>query len=361
MNIAIVFGGKSIEHDVSIVTAKQIYEVSKNKYNCVLLYLDKNNNWFVYQNKNFEFKDFRENKFLEPAKLFDGSVVVSKFLKNIKFKVDCAIVCCHGGVGENGSLESMLMLAGIPVSCGSPTALGIAMDKWKTKLCLRGIGINTINGEIVKQSMSKDEILQKIKNINYPIIIKPCTGGSSIGISVAHNDKELFESLEVGFKFDKSCVIECALTDFEEYNQAVFGDGDNFELSYIERPKKHEEILSFEDKYLSGEKKAKGMKGQATDKKIDLNKKYIEQMKSYSTQIFKDFGFFGVIRIDYIFDKTNQKLYVNEINAVPGSLAIYFFSTNKPALQFVDRIIEIGIENYKKLNNFNVNYITKLF
>ena len=311
MRIAIVFGGKSLEHDVSIVTAKQIYSVAKTKYDVELIYVDKEDNFNLYQNKNFEFADFREQKHLKSIGLKDGCIELHSFLRAARIKIDCAIVCCHGGSGESGLVESCLLMANIPVSAGSVFALACSMDKWQTKNMLKALDISVVDGvQVFKANDIKTSIEYVEQKLTYPVIVKPASGGSSIGIEIAKDQEGLKSALETAFCFDDVCVVETALSNFEEYNQAVLGDKDSSVVSAIEMPNKTDEILSFNDKYLSNSKCKKGMKGLKRKTNLKLPKNLVGKIGNISKQIFENFGFFGVVRIDYIFDTKNKKLYV---------------------------------------------------
>ena len=362
MNIAIVFGGNSVEHDVSVVTAKQIYEVAKIKYDVKLIYVDKHDKLFLYNNSEFVFDDFKNNiKNITPIFLKDGAICNHGAFGRIKsYKIDCAIFCCHGGNGENGKIESLFELSGIAVSAGNSLDLELAMNKFATKLLAKSIGISCIKGVLLKDYQTKEEMIKRVeKELDYPVIVKPNCSGSSIGIEIVHGREGLKKALDVAFEFDTSVVVEKAIEDFDEYNCAVLGEPKKFYISDIDMPIKKNQILTFADKYLLGDKKS-GMKKQARKFPV-LDKKIEEKIKLWSKKTFVEFGFFGVIRIDYIFDKKEQKLYLNEINAVPGSLAIYFFSgRNMGGVEFVDKLVEIGINQNKTIKN-HVNFITKLF
>ena len=170
------------------------------------------------------------------------------------------------------------------------------------------------------------------------------------------------EALLVAFEFDDSAVVEKEIQGFAEYNCAVFGDCSEMSVSNIDEPIKKEEILSFKDKYLSGESGKKGSMKHQSRTYPSLPKWLDNKIKSISKDIFKSLGFFGVVRIDYIYCKKNKKLYVNEINAIPGSLASYYFiNNNVTANIFINKLIQVGIKNYNKSKQICKNYITKLF
>lgn len=366
MNIAIVFGGKSVEHDVSIVTAKQIYNISKSMYNIKLVYVDKQGNFNLYTNSKFDFVDFKTtNKNLVPITFNNGSIYKkSVFGFKKQDKIDCAIMCTHGGNGENGTITSYLISCGIPVTAGSSLALGISMNKWLSKQFFKANNMPFVKGLYADKNTDIDILNKKIeKSFGYPVIVKANGGGSSIGIKTATNKQELINALKVALEFDYSAVVEQELTDFTEYNCAVFGDEQNMQISNIDEPIRQQEILSFADKYLHGGGKNKkgSLKTQARvypNMQEDLKQK----IQKIAKQIFVKLGFYGVVRIDFIYCTKTNKIYVNEINAIPGSLANYYFATT--LLQqnlFIEKLVQIGIKNYQKTTNININYITKLF
>ncbi len=362
MNVAIVFGGKSVEHDVSIVTAKQIHSI---KQDCTLIYINKEGKLNLYNNSKFEFEDFKGKTPLTEIVLKDGYIFKKTMFGLKKYiKIDCAIICLHGGDGENGKITSMFNMAKIATTAGSHVALGISMDKWLTKVCLKGLKVDNVDGFLINKGDDVLEVDKKIsKSFGYPVIIKPNGGGSSIGIQIAKNKQELQNAMLVALEFDNSAIVEQEILDFTEYNCAVYGDVNNYIVSKIDKPVKKDEILSFTDKYLSSNKnKGKGMKGQTRDFPAKLPTKLEEKIREISGLIFTSLGFYGVVRIDFMYDNKLNKLYVNEINSVPGSLATYFFTDDKfTNLNFVNKLVEIGINNHKNLSSVNKNYITKLF
>lgn len=363
--IAIVFGGKSVEHDVSVVTAKQIHNICKQNKDCKLIYVDKDNKLNLYTNNKFEFDDFKsDSKTFKPIMIRDGYVYIKKICGYKKYcKLDCAIMCTHGGDGENGKLCAELECLGVPVSAGSPVALGIAMDKWLTKMFFKANNIPYVKGFCISKDDSKEDIDKRIKkSFGYPVIVKATSGGSSIGIKTAQNYSQLKTALDVAFEFDNSAVVEQELQNFTEFNCAVLGDKNKIELSPIDEPIKKDEIFSFTDKYLSGNAKQKGSMKNSKRTYPKLEPWLEDKIHNISKQIFSLLNFIGVIRIDFLYTPKDKKLYVNEINAIPGSLATYFFANNKIQQElFVDRLIQISQQNYENNKEMNKNYITKLF
>lgn len=369
MRIAIVFGGKSVEHDVSIVTAKQIYSmVDTSKYDVELIYVTRDNKFYLYKNKKFEFNDFKNER---PQSQFSdvyfscGNMYVKQFLATKCLKIDCAILCCHGGSGENGTISSYFIANEIPVSAGNGTALGVSMNKWLTKCYLKSNRIDCVKGFCVNKKTSIEEIHKLIiKKTGYPVIIKPNSGGSSIGIQIANTPEELKSALDVTFQFDTDVLIEEEIKDFTEYNCAVIGNSQYYKSSRIDEAIKQDEILSFADKYIRGGKKknCKGMGSCQRKFPAQLDAKLEQQIKCISEKIFNGLSFFGVIRIDFIFQQKTKRLYVNEINAIPGSLANYFFVDDKYSnQQFIDELVNIAISEYIFCDKINTKFITNLF
>ncbi len=366
MNIAIVFGGRSVEHDISIITAKQIYNMAGDKHQFFLIYADKNDQLFLYTNKEFLLSDFKDqNDSLVPIVLRDGKMLFKGkgiFGHISAINLDAAVFCCHGGNGENGVLQSYFISGGVPVSAGTSVGLGICMDKWLTKQFLKANGINHIQGFCIKEGVTTEEVDKQIqKSFGYPVILKPKTGGSSIGIEVVKNFSQLQQAMQVAFEFDNFCLVEEALTDFIEYNCAVLGSGDDVTVSKIDQPERKEDILSFSDKYLSSSKGGKkgSMKTQQRKFPATLPAKLEAKIQGISKKVFNLLGLHGVVRIDFMLQGKN--LYLNEINAIPGSLAYYFFvNTNFSVQDFVEKLAQIAIEEYQKLHKLSKNFITNL-
>ena len=233
-----------------------------------------------------------------PIFLKDGAICRhTVFGKTKGEKIECAIFCCHGGSGENGKLEAMFELSNIAVSAGSTLALGLSMDKWCTKLVAANLGIDCISGVLVKAHQKRSDMIERIEStINYPVIVKPNSCGSSIGIEIANNIEELSRALDVAFEFDTAVIVEKAIKNFDEFNCAVLGDVENFVVSDVDKPIKQNKILTFADKYLSCGKK-EGMKKQPRQLPAKIAQKLTEQIKDWSKKIFVEFGFYPLCRI----------------------------------------------------------------
>ena len=333
MAIAVFYGGKSCEHAVSIVTGVQTMHLIEN---AIPVYIDRNGKWLVPK-KWSDISAYRDEikgkraliKFGEPY-LYYGTK---------KVKLDTAVICCHGAFGEDGCLQGILQSCGIPYTGSGVSASAIGLDKRLSKRAFAWAGLDVLPYAEVKKDEYKNSLYKLVKRlgkIGYPLIVKPASCGSSIGIKVAKTTKELIFALSVAFEWDNSVVVEKALVDFTEYNCGVIV-GKKVRVSEVERPTKIDEILSFADKYERGGLSGKG--GREFPAKIsDELKKEIQQKAVVASEAI---GASGVLRVDFLYDEREKKLFVNEVNTLPGSLALYLFDDKK---QTLNELIEIAKE-----------------
>lgn len=381
-NILLVFGGVSYEHDISIVTAFQIYKKTRlDDYNLVLLYVSRDGRFFVCDAKKVKLKDFSKENFSEKYKGFCEVVFVSsekqKLFKKTRFglkeliSADTAIFACHGGDGENGRLVSIFENSGIACSVGPSNALAVCMDKYLFKSVSRGMKIPVVRGfRVSKKEWLEDEsyVLRKIKMMKFPVVLKINSGGSSIGLFIANDEDELRKIITEGFEFKDDIIIEKFIKGTREFNVAILGDSQKYEVSEIDEPLKTNEVLTFADKYLSGNSsKDKGVKATKGSMDMafrrepdDLSDEIKEKIKEIAEKLFIKLGLYGVVRIDFLFDEDNQKLYVCEVNAIPGSLAYYFFKKNRIVVNdLIEKLIAVARRNFQK-NSINSELIVNL-
>lgn len=357
-NVVILFGGKSVEHDISILTAKQTYKaIDKELYNVYLVYSTHENTWRIV-NENFNIDD-KKNKevFLktgESALFFQNKL---GFIKKL-FKVDCAILCFHGMNGEDGTIQGLLELCNIPYSSSNVLASAISMDKIFMKKLFESFKFNVVdfvNFNKIEYCNNKDKVIKKIEEkLGYPVIIKPSNLGSSIGINKCLCKTELETAIEIALNYDNNILVETAIENFKEINCACLKNGENIIVSSLEEPINWQDFLTFDDKYKNGSKKI--------EKRIypaKISEKITKQIQKTSLEIFKAFNLSGVVRIDYILK--DSEVYVNEINSIPGSLAFYLFE--KQNLTFND-VLNILIENafnkFEEKQKLNFVYNSKL-
>ena len=344
--VALFFGGRSLESDVSVITAMQILcNIDKSKYVVEPVFMF-DGDFFVDgvdELKNFcEFDATRHKK----ALLYKGEfyLITRRGLKKY-FKPDVALVACHGGEGENGNLQALLDMNGIP--CTSPDVLqsAICMDKAFSKGLYEGMLIPTLPYETVQKEeylADKEKAVFEIESfLSYPLIVKPARLGSSIGIGVANDRAELVEKLDVACEFDSKIIVEHKLIEFVEVNCAAYFDGNVIRVSKTEQPISSGDFLTFQDKYeRSGKMSDKTRVCPADIGSLNLI------VQAMTERIYRDLDLNGVVRVDYLVDVKRGKVYINEINTVPGSMAFYLFDVDFKTL--LDDVIVAAIARRNK-------------
>ena len=345
-NIAVVFGGVSVEHDISIITGVMtINALEKGSYKVVPIYVDKNGLWWTGEDikvvENFANLNYKKLKRVTiksgENKLFE---VKGKRLKEL-CQISASICCMHGERGEDGSLAGLFNMCGIVNVNSSLLSSSLCMDKQISKYALKGIGVKTLPSITCTCIEEVD-----FKSIKYPVIVKPLSLGSSIGISTAKNAEELEEGLNLAFRYSLTAVIEPLLTDFIEINCGAYLSSEGIVVSECEQPVKNNSLLSFNDKYLGGNRIFPA----------NIDKTYSKKIKKLTEKIYKSFNFIGSIRVDYML-KTDGEIYVNEINTTPGSLAYYLFTdTMEGFCQILQDQIQLSLETGAKQSSLTTVY-----
>lgn len=328
-NIAVFFGGESVEHDVSVITGVLTCNSLDKSFNAIPVYVDGTGGWFTgdilrdpdaYGNLNY--------KKLTRVSFTAGSNVLyavrGKKIREI-CKIFSAINCMHGERGEDGSLAGVLKMCGVASVSADVYPSALAMDKIITKRAVRGT-VQVLPYVCVKSVKQAEETPLPF---GYPVIVKPVLGGSSIGVRVADNAAELAGAISYALRFGRRVMIEPCLKDFTEVNCAAYLGADGLKVSECETPVRRTDFLTFTDKYESGKRIFPA----------DIPLKISRKIKAITAKIYTDFDFTGVIRIDYFL--ADGKVYLNEINSVPGSLAYYLFSeSTKGFTQMLNEMIE---------------------
>lgn len=362
-NLAVFYGGKSAEHDISIITAMQVINnLDKTKYNIVPVYIDYDNSWQVikdYKNMNIYAQEDKKGKMLATG--FFNSFLLKKSLFGFKkyCRIDVAINCCHGLNGEDGTLAGLLTLNNIPFVGSNVLASAVGMDKVIMKDVFVANNIPCVKYlHFFEQDyrINKDDILLNAEDVlSYPIMVKPANLGSSIGINIAKNRQELEQNIKIALEFDKKIILEQAVTTLREINCACFGYGNNVQTSLLEEPKNWKTFLTFDEKYL--------------EQNINNNKKTIgitlghdldKQITELSKKIFTTLGCSGVVRIDYLLDTTTNKIYANEINTIPGSFANYLWKDKFGFSQMLDVLVDNCVDEYLYNNKNKYTYSSEV-
>lgn len=285
------------------------------------------------------------------------------FFKRQINEIDIAFPIVHGTNVEDGVLQGYLQSIGIPFVGGDVYSSVVGQDKLFMKQIFESeeLPISPYTWFYdTEYNESKEEVLSKIENkLKYPMIIKPATLGSSVGISSAKNKDELIEAIDDACNYDSKIIVEEMVQNLKEVNISVLGNYESQKLSAIEQVMSNKDFLTYEEKYI-GNKKTKGVKGckqtaskgMASASRIvpaPLEKKEQNEIEEIAIKAFKALGSSGVCRIDFLIDSKTNKVYINEINSIPGSLAFYLWEPiGKKYTELLDDMINIGIKDYKK-------------
>lgn len=378
IKLGVIFGGETVEHEVSIISALQaIKNLNEEKYDIIPIYIAKDKTWYT----GHVLMDIDTYKDFENLKRYTKKVTLVKrdgafylvntsglFRRDVE-EVDMILPVVHGNGVEDGSLAGYLETVGIPYVGSHVLGCALGQDKVVMKQILRDNGISIVDytwfydNEYLED---KDKILKAIDKVGYPVVVKPATLGSSVGIEYVKDKKGIEEAIESAINYDNKIVVEKAIENLIEVNASVMGNYENQKVSPLEEVMGEDEILSFTDKYLSnGKTKGASSKGMASTSRIvparisdDLTKKINETSK----EVFRLFNFSGVVRIDYLIDSKTKKYYVNEPNTIPGSLAFYLWKEMGISYkEELDEIISVAIREFKnktkKVRSFESNIL----
>lgn len=325
--IAVIFGGRSTEHDISIISALQVINnLNKTKFEVVPIYINHDGKWYSGKNLN-EIKNYSNLNF---KKLHEVCILPSdNFLYFKKIggffkwqKLEMAFIIMHGMNGEDGTIQGLLNLSKIPYSSCDVLASALSMDKVAMKNAFLGLDLPIVPYvwfSKFEYEKSPNELIDNAESkLNFPMVVKPSNLGSSIGIKVCKNREELKNAIEVAINFDNKIVIEKAIENLKEINMSVKGVFDEIECSQTEEPINWQSFLSFEDKYISDKTEKRKMPA-------DISNEQLNNVTEMSKTIFKNFFCKGIVRIDFMLDENTDTIYVNEINTIPGSLAFFLW------------------------------------
>lgn len=366
IKVGVIFGGETVEHEVSVITAVQAMEhINRDKYDVVPIYISKDRVWYTSPMlTDIEvYRDFNE------LKRYAKQVVLTKkedkfYLQSTKgllrrniTDIDIAFPIVHGNNVEDGTLQGYLDSVGIPYVGSKVLGSALGQDKVIMKQVFKDMGLPVVDYTWFFDSEYADDcekIFESVKKLGYPVIVKPATLGSSVGITFVKEEKDLANAIEEAMKYDVKVVVEKAVKNLVEVNCSVLGNYSHQETSVIEEVTSDDEFLTYADKYIGGSKgKLKGpSKGMASASRIipaRISKELEENIKETSKQAFKALNLGGVCRIDYLIDKKTKKYYINEPNTIPGSLSFYLWEkTGKKYEDLLDEMITLSIKDYKK-------------
>lgn len=375
--IGVFFGGRSVEHEISVLTALQaMYAIEASRYNIIPIYISKEGRWYsgeplmtvsnykdmtalksrceeVYMNP--EYGDY--NLYRRKKPLFGSRIVAT---------LDVVIPALHGTNGEDGVFQGLLETIGIPFAGCDTLSAAIGMDKIVMKMVLEHSGIPVVDYVWFtdKQwAMTRDKWVEEIeRKIGYPVIVKPANLGSSVGISRADNRQELITKVEEASRYSTRLIVEDLVENLKEINCSVLGDCDDYATSVCEEPIKSGKILSYEDKYMGGSKGESGM--QASEKRIpaDLSEEQTQRIRFLAGETFRVLSCHGVARVDVMIDDNSGDIYVNEINAIPGSFSFYLWeATGVPFDELMDKMVSLALKRKREQANKTVSYSQNIF
>ena len=383
IKVGVIFGGESVEHEVSIITAVQAMEfLDKDKYEPVPIYISKDRTWYtgsilkemdIYKDMNLLTKYAKKVMLIKKEGKFCLQATHGIF-KKVFHTIDIAFPIVHGKGVEDGSLSGMLEQIGIPIV--GPKTLGgaIGQDKVIQKQILEANHLPVVDYTWFydyEYEENPKEIEKRICSLKLPVIVKPASLGSSIGIEVVKKEEELKEAIEEAIKYDTKIVVEKVVEDLLEVDCAVLGNYRTMETSLIGEMLTNHDFLTFEDKYISGGGKkkmpAKKMGNHVATSGFEIpatmDDKIKEDIYDLSKKAFKVLNLSGVTRFDFLIDQKNKKIYINEPNTIPGCLAFFFFTPmGKEYTKLLDEMITLSIKEYKhektKTTSFESNVLS---
>ena len=383
LKLGVIFGGATVEHEISIITAIQAMEnMDKEKYEIIPIYIAKDKNWYtgkllmdINLYKNFEdLKGYAKKCVLYNKK---GNFVLQSvgFIKRTIAELDLVFPIVHGNNVEDGTLAGFLDTIGIPYVGSKVLGSALGQDKIVQKQVLRDSKLPVVDYIWFYDSeyfIDKERIIADIEKLKYPVIVKPATLGSSIGIKIAKNRVELEDAINDAINYDKKIIVEESVKNLIEVNCAVLGNYEYQETSYIAEMKLKNDILTFDDKYIGsgkGGKKGGNLKSSSSmdngDFRIpaNLSEKLASEVTDLDKKTFRVLNLSGVARIDFLIDSKSKKVYINEPNTIPGSLSFYMFDkATKNYTKLLDELITLSIKDYKnslkKVTTFDNNILS---
>ena len=367
--VAVLYGGRSVEHEISVITALQLIEaMDSTRYDPIPVYLCQEGPWYTgealldrstYLNLSSCRSQLQEVTIL--PKPGTGGLYALETQQSIP--VDVCIMAFHGQYGEDGCVQGLLELADLPYTGCGVLSSALCMHKAHAKMLARDQGISVLPFTLVHRDDARHQLAQERTRIRstagleqFPLFVKPCHLGSSIGISTAHDVMELDVALAKVFQYDELAIVEPCVTELMEVNVSVLG-GHPPKASVVEIPVASGELLSFEDKYLrdGGKKSGGSSAGMASLTRVidpqDLDPSIKEQAIADALRIFRLLECDGVARLDFIYDLAKEQLYFNEINPIPGSFSFYLWDKSHPQrlyTELIDELIALAEARYAR-------------
>ena len=396
IKVGVFFGGKSVEHEISIISMiEATLRLNEEKYEIVPIYITKQGVMYtgedlleseMYRDITVLFKRCFKVAVVNDGKAVKVIRVPAPFIgKRVLNTIDVAFPIVHGTNVEDGTIAGFLNLLDIPYVGPDILASSLGMDKIAMKKVLKESGVPVVDyvGFYSKEYVKDEEkILKEIEEkLHFPLIVKPGNLGSSVGIKKVKNKTELEEAISFAMEFSDRIIVENCVSDLKEINCAVIGDITESEATECEEPILAGDILSYTDKYI-GDSKTKGgklgaVKGARKGGKLgarkgaggvnnsqegkklpaDIPNETRDEIQRLAKETFKVLGCSGIARVDFLIDQEINKIYVNEINTIPGALSWYLFeASNRKFEDVLEEAIDIAIRRYSDREKLTFSY-----
>lgn len=380
-NIGVIFGGRSTEHEISVISASQaMAAINREKYDVTPIYITKQGHWYTGA-PLFDVKNYRHipellkqctEVYMRPVygdyKLYPANpkgFFSSSAMKPVG-KLDVVIPVLHGTNMEDGIFEGVLQTIGIPYAGCDVLSSANGMDKITMKMILRANDVPVVDYVWFTDKQwhtRRDALIEQIEDtLGYPVIIKPANLGSSVGIGSAHDREQLKARIDDAERYSTRIIVEHMLADMQEINCSVLGDCDDYRTSVLEEPIKSGDFLTYEKKYMGGGKGSEGM--QSSQKRIpaELPDDVTKEIQHLAGETFRVLSCHGVSRVDVMIDRTDGRIYVNEINTIPGSLSFYLWeATGLSFDKLMDELVKLALRRKREEGMKTVSYDQNIF
>jgi D-alanine-D-alanine ligase len=356
IQLAVFFGGVTVEHEVSIITGVQLIKhANPEKYDVIPVYVDKSGHWWTGE-QAADVNFYKTQDLFKPTGLTPFTVSLQRGENSI----DVAVLCFHGGYGEAGNVQGALELAGIPYQGPAVVSSAAAFDKIVARQIMAAEGIHQAKYvwfTKLEWQKNRAQIEDKIASLEYPVFIKPANGGSTIGIERAKNGPEVAAKVKSALQYDDRILVEQEITDCIEVNVSVLGDEATVRASVPEQPIKTDEFLSYADKYERGGGKKTGMASLSRRIPAPISQKLTTKLQDLAKKLFVLFDCSGVVRIDFFANPSTEEIFVVELNTLPGSMSYYLWeATGVSYPQLIDELVAVAERKFKANSELITSY-----
>lgn len=365
IRVGVIYGGRSVEHEVSIISAVQaMNHLNEEKYEIIPIYIDRNNTWYTgHMLREMDiYKDFDQlKKYASKVVLYQKKdqfvLQTTNLFRRVIKELDVVFPIVHGKNIEDGTIQGYLNTVGIPYVGSDILGSSVGQDKVVMKQIMEASGLPIVPYIWFYDndySSETEEITKRIKKLGYPVVVKPACLGSSVGISYVKNEEDIDQAIIDAIQYDSKIVVEKAIPNLVEVNCSVYGDYSHPQASVIEEVMGSDEFLSYQDKYSGGSKgtKSKGMVSTNRIIPARISDSLTNEVTELAKEAYRTLNLGGICRIDFLIDSKKNKVYVNEPNTIPGSLSFYLWEPlGKKYDDLLDELITIAIKNYKKNNS----------